>query len=113
MPYLSRYRTRRPKQAMGDLPGVLTTGLDLATDPYTQELVCQVQALRNIAHGTAPGVCPEVVDGTPDDAGIRNLVKGLRAYVYAQANPWVYPVAIAAVLGIPFLVGYSMGKDRR
>jgi hypothetical protein len=116
MPYLTRYKKRasRPRvmQAMGDVSSILSTGLNIAGDLYSQELVCQIQALQSIAHGGSQSVCPQTPDGTLDPAGIGNLVKGLRYYVYAQANPWVYPVAIAAVLGIPFLLGYSLGKDK-
>lgn len=91
--------------AMGDVSSILTTGLNVATDPYSQELLCQVQALQTIGRGGGMPTCPETPDGTPDTANIANLVKGLRLYVYAQANPWVYPVAIAALVGIPFLLG--------
>lgn len=116
MPYLTRYTNRRRRgrvmQAMGDVSSILQTGLNVASDPYSQELLCQVGALQTIAHGGAQPLCPEVPDGTPDTAGIANLVKGLRWYVYAQANPWVYPVALAAVIGLPLLVGYSLGKGK-
>lgn len=116
MPYLSRYTKRRsPRvlQAMGDASSILSTTLNLATDPYSQELACQISALQTIAKGGAQPICPETVDGTPDVAGIGNLVKILRYYVTAQANPWMYPAAIGVVVGVPLLLGYAFGKGSR
>lgn len=125
MPYLSRYAKRRSApvmqamgyskcpEAMGDISSILSTTLNVASDPYTQELLCQIEALGTIAKGGSAPLCPETPDGTPDTAGVGNLVKGMRWYVYAQANPWVYPVAIGLGLGIPFLLGYAFGKGSK
>lgn len=95
---------------MGD---VLSTGLNIASDPYTQELVCQADALQVIKRGQSPAPCPETPDGTPDPANIGTIVKVLRAYVYAQANPWAYAATAAVVIGLPLLVGYRLGQGSR
>lgn len=98
---------------MGDVTSILSTGLNVASDPYTQEMLCQVGALQAIGRGQSPSVCAETPDGTLDPANIGTLVKGLRAYVYAQANPWAYGVAAAVVIGLPLLVGYRLGQGSK
>lgn len=112
MSYHPRTRTRRPRQAMGDLLSTLTTAVDVANDPYMPEIVCRIQQLKAIQGGQAVAVCADTPDGT---AGIGQgpVMPALRAYVYAQQNPWVYPVAAAVVLGIPFLLGLRIGEGRR
>jgi hypothetical protein len=41
---------------------------------------------------------------------IQNVLPVLRGYVYAQQNKWVYPVLVAAVIGLPMWVGYELGR---
>ena len=37
----------------------------------------------------------------------------LSAYGFYRKHPWILPVGIAAVIGIPFALGYTLGKRRR
>lgn len=94
---------------MGD---VLSTTLDVASDPYLPEVACRIQQLQAVDRGQVVGECAETPDNLPGGVGLRTAMPALRAYVYAQQNKWVYPVAIAAILGIPFWIGYELGRDR-
>lgn len=94
---------------MGDIGSTIATAIDVATDPYLPEIICRVQQLKQIGRQEAVQVCAD----TPPNAGgvgISGAMPVLRGYVYAQQNPWVYPVAILAVLGIPLWIGYQFGK---
>lgn len=112
MGYLKRYaRTGRgPKAAMGDLASTVGTALDVASDPYLSEVICRVQQLKQIDHGEPVATCVATPSGVPGGVGLRNIAPVMRAYVYAQENPWVYPVAVAAILGIPMWIGYQLAR---
>ncbi len=97
---------------MGDLLSTIATAVDVANDAYMPEVVCRIQQLKAIQNGQPVAVCTETPEGTPG-IGHGPVMPALRAYVYAQQNPWVYPVAIAAVLGLPFLLGKMVGEGRR
>lgn len=98
---------------MGDISSVIGTALDVASDPYLSEVVCHVAQLKNIDHGEPVGICTQVPDGAPGGVGLRNAIGPLRAYVYAQQNKWVYPVALAVAIGLPMWIGYELGKGPR
>lgn len=97
---------------MGDLTSILNTASDVANDPYLPEVICRIQQLKNIERGETVTVCTEAPEGIAGGVGLRNAMVPLRAYVYAQQNTWVYPLAIAAILGIPMWLGYELGKGR-
>lgn len=112
--------TKPPQQAMGDVGGTIVKILNVvgstavaaanvAADPYFPEIVCRVGQLASIKAKRPVQACmttPEVASSL----GLNKIMTPLRAYTYAEANPWVYPVGIAAVVGIPFLLGYLVGK---
>lgn len=96
---------------MGDLASTLATAADVAGDPYLPEVICRIQQLKNIDHGEAVTVCAETPAGiVGGGVGLHNAMIPLRAYVYAQQNPWAYFVAAAVVLGLPMWIGYELGK---
>lgn len=92
--------------------GGVVAALDVASDPYLPEAVCRIAQLKQIEAGTAAGNCPTTPQGLPGGVGLRNAVTPLRAYVYAQQHKWVYPAALAALVGLPLLIGYQLGKGR-
>lgn len=98
---------------MGDLLSTLNTAADVANDPYLPEVVCRLQQLKAIDNGQALPVCGETLDGQGGGIGLGHAMPALRAYVYAQQNTWVYPVAVAAIVGIPFWLGYIFGEGSR
>jgi hypothetical protein len=107
-----KYLRRRPP-AMGDLTSVLSTAADVASDPYLPEVICHIQQLKNIDRNEPVTACAETPDGVVGGVGLRNAMVPLRAYVYAQQNVWVYPLALAVILGVPLLLGYELGKGNK
>lgn len=92
--------------------GAAGGALDIASDPYLPEVVCRLAQLKAIESGTTAAACTDTADNLPGGVGLRNAVAPLRAYVYAQQNKWVYPVALAAIIGLPMWIGYELGKGR-
>lgn len=97
--------------ALNALASAVGTVGNIASDPYLPEVTCLVGELSALRHGQTPTPCGKTQRGLPGGVGLEDAVTPLRAYVYAKQNPWVFPVAVLAILGVPFLVGYSIGKD--
>lgn len=117
MSYLNkRYGSRRSLGSVDDVINTLTSAaggaLDIASDPYLPEVICRIAQLKTIQAGGTPAVCPDTADNLPGGVGLSAAVVPLRAYVYAQQNKWVYPVAIAAIIGLPMWIGYELGRGR-
>lgn len=108
---LKRYT--RPRSAMGDIASTVTTALDVANDPYLNEVVCRVHQLKQIENGEAVSVCAETPPGLVGGVGMHNAIYPLRGYVYAQQNKWVYPLLALALIGLPAYVGYQLGKSSK
>ena len=113
MSYHKRYGRRRlARGGMGDVASTIGTVANVATDPYFPEVVCRVQQLSQIDGNQPVQTCTDTPDGYAGGVGLRSAMPALRAYVFAQQNPWLYPVAIAAVIGVPLLIGYELGKGK-
>lgn len=120
MGYLVRkrgQRSHRALQGLGDLASIvnsvgnsLGTAVNVAEDPYLSEVVCRIGQLQQIRAGQTVGACADTPDGMPGGVGLSAAVKPLRLYVYAKQNVWVFPAMIAAIIGVPFLLGYEYGK---
>jgi hypothetical protein len=107
-------RTRRHPSSLSGVLDTIGIAADVASDPYFPELVCRVQQLKAIDHGQPPNSCAYTIDdGSGNGVGLRRGMPGLRAYVYAQENPWVYPLVLAGVVGLPLLIGYTIGKGSK
>ena len=91
----------------------VSTAVDISTDPYLPETICRAKQLAAIEDRTTVPTCTNTRPGLQGGIGLRKAMVPLRAYVYAEQRPWVYPVAIAAVIGIPLLVGVMIGKGSR
>jgi hypothetical protein len=108
------YRTH---SALGQT-GALATGVKavtaVATDPYLNEVVCNVLRLEKIQAGTDPGApCAKTRPGLRGGIGLSSAVGPLRAFVYHRQHPWIVPTAVAGIVGLTFLAGYWAGKSRR
>jgi hypothetical protein len=108
-----------PPSALGDLASTITglasaagVAVELANDPYLPETVCRVGQLKAINNHQRPNGCAKARDGMPGGVGLGRMIKPLRAYVYAEQHRWVYPATVAAVVGIPFLLGLAIGRSR-
>lgn len=130
-----RTHTRaRSRTSMGDLSitgivGALSSfaSIDLAlsdavADPYFPAVVQSILDLDAVSNGRPP-IDPTqgqqiadslkgVVSPTPGSPGLglQGASYALDAYVWAKQNPWLFPFAVAAVIGIPMLIGYKMAK---
>lgn len=105
---------------MGDLASTVTAAAtaigiaaDLAADPYLPETVCHLGQLRDLNAGRKPAACIKQRDGLPGGVGLRKVIKLQRAYIYAEQHKWAYVAAGAAVIGVPMLLGYMLGKGGR
>ncbi len=89
---------------MGD---VLDTVGGIVTDPGLPETIQLAMRMRALA----------VAEGGPADTspgvGLSKINGPLRLYVEARESKWMIPAAIAAVVGLPFLLGLNIGKRRR
>lgn len=126
MSYLRKrmVRTKKSKRGLGDFSSAIEglfsnvtnaagAALSFSQDPYLPEVACRFEQLAAVNGGHAPGGCSETAPGLPGGVGLGKVVTPLRWYVYAQQHKWVYPVAIAAIIGIPMALGYSLGSGSR
>jgi hypothetical protein len=115
------YLSRKPRSALGDFAsvviqtlnnagGALGTGSKVVTDPYLPEVLCRVNQLAQIEQRVPITACAKTPPGRTGGIGLRKVVAPLRAYVYAEQRPWIQPVAIAAAVGVPFVLGYLLGR---
>lgn len=125
MSYLrKRYGKRKRKSALGDIASSLSSlfgnvenaagaALSFSQDPYLPEVACRFNQLASINANQTPGACTDTPPNLAGGVGLRNVIVPLRAYVYAQEHKWVYPVAVAAIIGIPLFVGYQLGSGKK
>jgi hypothetical protein len=73
-------------------------------DPALPQVTKRVIALHKL----------EQVPGKPavKGVGLKRVVPLLGAYYMTRVHKWILPVGIAAVLGLPFLLGYGLGRKR-
>lgn len=69
--------------------------------PKVLQLIVQLNKIEAASSGKS---------GTSAGVGLSTIVLPLRGYVYAKQNPWVLPLGVAALLGIPMALGYTLGK---
>jgi len=91
----------------------VSTAADVAADPYLPETICRTRQLLAIEGKRPVPVCTRTRDGLQGGIGLRKAMPVMRGYVYAETHRWVYPAAIAAVIGVPFLLGFFVGKGAR
>lgn len=112
------YHHRKP--GLGDVADTIrnvtagvSTAVSAASDPYLAETICRVDQLVAIENGRPIPTCVRTPDNLRGGVGLRKAMPFVRGYVYAEQHPWVYPAIGAAVLAIPFAIGYLVGKGRR
>jgi hypothetical protein len=102
------------KQALGMSAAEVVDAIsDLSralTDPYLPEAICRVKQLYQIKTGQTIAVCAKTPMNRIGGIGIKKAIMPMRGVVYAEQRPWVYPLAVAAVVGVPFFLGYLFGK---
>lgn len=122
--YAHKHKKKHGLSGLGDLTssleslfsnaeGAVGAALNASQDPYLPEVACRFNQLAAINANHPVGTCNDTPSGLPGGIGLRNLIVPLRGYVYAQQHKWVYPLAIAAVVGVPMAIGYALGKGRK
>lgn len=99
--------------SVAEVTGALSSMARAITDPYLPETICrakQIYALRTGA-GAIPA-CPKTKPNLPGGIGLRKAIVPIRGFSYAEQHRWVYPASVAVVLGVPFLLGYLIGRKR-
>lgn len=105
---------------------IVGTAASGAVDPYLPEVICRISQLQALSTGRTPiqamfGKKPTVpvptCNSTPATAkgkvGLDRAVKPLRALVYVNQHPVVIWAGLTALLGVPLLAGYMIGKARK
>lgn len=115
MSYFHKQRDRTVlgdvSQAVGTAASAVNTLADIARDPYGQELVCRIRQVIAVESGSSMPSCASTNLRIASPAGLRKPVVAMRGYVWAETHkPWSYPAVVAAVVGVPFLLGYLLGK---
>lgn len=119
------YTKRNPDRvALGDAMDTVTQ-VAASVDPYFPEALCRIKQLRALKTGRTPlqiliGKKPtETVPtctSTPPGrggVGVEKAIKPLRAGVYVAQHPMTVWLGVTAILGVPLLVGYMIGKRSR
>lgn len=106
----NKTRSIAARQGMGDLESLVIAGINIANDPYLNEVICRARQLQAVKAKTAVPVCPNTAPGIPGGIGLERAVVPMRAYVYAEEHKWVYLLAGVGIIGLPLLIGYELGK---
>ena len=101
------------------------TAVGGAVDPYLPEVICRISQLQALSKGRTPlqamlgkkptvavPVCARTPAGKPG-IGLERAVKPLRALVYVNQHPIAAWAGLTAIIGVPMLVGYMIGKRSR
>jgi len=95
------------------IENALGAGVSVADDPYFNEVLCRIGQLHAIRTHAAVPVCQDTPLGLPGGVGLERVILPLRAFVFAEANPWAYVVGAAVLFGVPMLIGYQLGRGSR
>jgi hypothetical protein len=102
------YFARKPRrQALGDTAETIASA---SSDPYLSEVICRVGQLSAIRSDKPVPSCPKTRSGLPGGVGLGRAIPALRGYVWAEQRRWIYAVAAIGIVGLPMLVGYSLGR---
>ena len=115
-----------------DLGNLLKCGATVAgvaggavADPYLPEVACRLSPLQALTTGRTPAqiltgkkttVPVPACKATPlgqKGIGVEQAIRPLRAAVYVGRNPSVVWLGAAAIVGVPLLLGYMLGKRSR
>lgn len=98
-------------QYASKLPQYAATIAEVIDDPYLPETACRVDQIYQARHGLPVRDCSSTTaSGNPSaGVGLRRAMPLLRFAAYAERNKWAYVAALAAVIGLPLALGYSIG----
>ncbi len=117
-------RNTQPSVALGDTWSTIKA-MSSAVDPYLPEAFCRIDQIRALKKDRTPlqalfgkkpttsipncAVTPEGRGGI----GVDKAIRPLRAGVYVYRKPITVWLGLTAVLTVPFLIGYAVGRKRR
>ncbi len=78
----------------------------ITSDPALPEVVGLLGELAKIEAVRAKGRPPSTEPGV----GLRKVVMPLKVVIAVRRKPWLIPVSIAAVLLVPFTIGFAIGR---
>ena len=78
--------------------------------PTVVDLVKQLYALEASRPGGPPAPKPTGPVNYKAGIGLSAAVGPLKAILYVRKNPWVVPAAVAGILGLPLLLGFTLGR---
>jgi hypothetical protein len=99
--------------------------MSASVDPYLPEVFCRIDQLKALHQnrtplealfGKAPTVAvPKCINVPPgqNGIGVEKALKPLRAASYLYQNPSVVWAGLTAVMVVPFLAGYVVGRRSR
>jgi len=97
----------KAKQYAGKAGSILDSAKVILEDPALPEITGYILELNRLEQ-KAPkkGGAPSKTKGV----GLKRVIVPLKYYVAYRKNPIVGYIAIAAILGLPFMLGYLLGK---
>jgi hypothetical protein len=116
--------TTRKTEALGDTWDTVKS-MSSAVDPYLPEAFCRIDQMRALKtdrtplqamFGKKPTVPVPTCSTTPPGKkgiGVERAMKPLRAGVFVYRSPIVVWLGLTAVLMVPFIAGYAVGKKRK
>lgn len=99
--------------SVAEVTDALSSMARALTDPYLPETVCRAKQIYAIRTGQPVPQCPKTKPNLPGGIGLRKAMVPVRSFAYAEQHTWVYPVSVAVALGVPFLLGYLIGKKNK
>ena len=97
-----------------------------ATDPYLPEVICRISQLQALAKGRTPvqmllgkkptapvPACTRTPANRKGGIGLERAIKPLRGLVYVNQHPVTVWLGLTAILGVPMLLGYMIGRRSR
>lgn len=113
MSYVKRRSLRRTAPTLGATvesylqrgESVLAAAKQILDDPALPQVTGIVMDLHKLEQKPGQPTTPGI--------GLKRVVKPFMFYYYTRKNSWVLPVVAIALIGIPFFLGFQVGKRRK
>lgn len=98
------------QKALKAAPDALKAVRAVLEDPYLPQVtkrilkLQEIESRRKVVTAKPPAKGPGI--------GLSAAVKPLDAFIAYRQRPWLLAVVVAALVGIPWYVGYRMGRRR-
>lgn len=92
---------------------IIKTGTTILNDPALPKIIANVVELNSLEKSDAKTSSGQASGATGQGIGLRKVVRPLELFVFYRKNPWIAPVAVASLVGLPFLMGYLLGRPGR